>query len=308
MINAGLITIAGGGGGASLGSGVSGILTLNSQAGPHINITSVDSTIDISAAANVIDLSCSGFISGVQTTIINDLDSRLATSGQILLQEISDTEVSGIQTINGENGPDITHQSSDNTIDITVPSADVIDHSVSGFVSGVQTTLYNDLGGRIETSGQLLLQEITDSEVSGIQTINGEDGPDITHQSADGTVDISVPSADTIDHSVSGFVSGVQVTLYNDLGTRLETSGQILLQSGGGDGSGLNSINGETGPHITIDSADGSVEINTTTNNIDLSASGYMASGFIPRADFDWNGFLIGALAFSGLWHLSRNL
>lgn len=89
MLYRGIISIAGGGAGTSLGSGVSGILSINSQTGPHVNLTSVDNTIDISAAANVIDLSCSGFVSGIQFVLINNLGGRIETSGQILLQAIN---------------------------------------------------------------------------------------------------------------------------------------------------------------------------------------------------------------------------
>jgi len=66
---------------------------------------------------------------------------------------------SGIMSINGETGPTITNQSSDNTINITVPSTNIIDYSCSGFVSGVQ----QQIEAKLAVSGQTFLSAINAS-------------------------------------------------------------------------------------------------------------------------------------------------
>lgn len=92
ILRGGIITTsAGGGGGGALPSGTSGILSINSEYGPHITLSS-DASIQITKpTTNNIQFSCSGFVSGVQQQI----EAKLAVSGQELLNTLN---VSG-QTI-----------------------------------------------------------------------------------------------------------------------------------------------------------------------------------------------------------------
>jgi len=227
MINQGIINVGGGAGGGGAGA-TSGIYTINSQTGPAISLISSDSSLNISSLSNVIDFSCSGFVSGINVS----LQELIAAS-------------SGLVSINNELGPHITHQSSDGSVDITVPSANTINHSVSGFVSGVQAFLLDEMSSLTSAHNDL----------TGLQ--GGQSGQ--------------------YYHLTSG-------EYYTQFG--LPTSGQILLQLIA-QSSGIVSINNERGPDITIASADGSIGVVTTANNIDLSGSGY----FVPKADCDWNGF-----------------
>lgn len=96
MINAGLITVSSVGGSTGGGS-VSGITSLNSQTGPAVTLTSTDLTIGITNPTNnVIDFSCSGFVSGVQQQIHAKIDASGQTvlsvnnaSGQYILSHIN---------------------------------------------------------------------------------------------------------------------------------------------------------------------------------------------------------------------------
>lgn len=120
------------------------------------------------------------------------------------------------------------------------------------------------------------------AESSGIFSINGEDGPDITI-TGDASINVTTDS-DNIILSCSGFVSGVVVQLTD----QINSSGQILYQ----DilkASGIQLINDQEGPNIILGSSDGSVDISLSEiNTIDFSCSGFA----LPREDSDWNGFL----------------
>jgi hypothetical protein len=95
--------------------------------------------------------------------------------------------------------------------------------------------------------------------------------------------------------------------------TTLGTSGPATLSGGilnipqytGGGGGGLTSINSQTGPGITIHSSDSSVNVNTTTNDIDLTTAGggggnpsttayIVGSVSSPYDDSDANSRIIG--------------
>jgi hypothetical protein len=367
MINGAMITIAGGGGGLSLGSGVSGIISINSQTGPIIDIASADGSIDISGVANVINISCSGFVSGVQTYILDQIGAG------------------GIQTINAEIGPNITFIGND-SISVSVPDTDVVQIYASGLMSSGEMRLtaqqnvfssgqgfyYNVGGGRFQIGAISGIDGSYDDTVTpriidlyASESISLRTGQHIFLRS-----ESEIRLGDNTDLNTPNFIRGYaeqgiywspdsvfevgstnytfgdgtpgHIRLYSRAGIwnypksdfqvgyehfgegtpdnqqffaddRIiqmvkgsyglhgihQGSGNIALYTqglrphinGSGiatlDDLGIESINDETGPAITLSGVDGSIDISANANVIDLSCSGYA----VPREDCDWNGF-----------------
>jgi hypothetical protein len=243
----------------------SGLNSINGALGPFITIDGANGatiltdgntlTVDVSGLSGIIDPS--GGVGGINGQIgphlelkgNNGIDINVtqenclvfdggALSGLVftvsgaLVTELA-PDGSGIHDINGATGPLVTLDGANGAAILTDGNTLTVD------VSG--------LSGIIDPSG-------------GIGGINGQIGPYLEFKGNNG-IDVNITDENCLVFDGAG-LSGLVFTVSGQLQTNIDTGG-------GGDGSGLNAINGALGPNIEITGGDG-VTVSTSDNNITI--------------------------------------